>query len=118
MPLSYEAYSEAVLPMVLSHAGHPVVGARFPAYMLTGESEEASWHAVILVRYRSRRDFIAMVTSPEYADIADERRGGLAYAEVTPTKPMFSLATPRLIVFIIMLMAAMLVDILLRRRAY
>jgi uncharacterized protein (DUF1330 family) len=117
VPAAYQAYSEAVISMVLKNAGHPVYLGKFPAYQLVGDSAEANWHSVILVRYRSRRDFISMVTSDAYQDIAEVRAGGIDYAEVTPTLSGLNISTPRLMVFLLLLVPALLVDRVLKRRA-
>ncbi len=115
IPADYQAYSDAVIWMVLGNAGHPVYAGRFPKYLLT-TPDATDWHSVILVRYRSRRDFISMVTSDAYQDIAATRAGGIAYAEVTPTTPEINLTTPRLIVLFLLASIGLVLDLVLRRR--
>ena len=83
---------------------------------MVGADSAKIWDEVILVRYRSRRDFIRMVTSPDYLDIARSRAGGIAYAEVTPTGATINLASPRLIVLLLLLAPCVLLDRLLLRR--
>ncbi len=68
------------------------------------------------MRYRSRRDFISMVTSDAYQEIAKDRAAGIAYAEVTPTTATINLVTPRLLVLILLLVLGVLVDYLLRKK--
>ena len=65
----------------------------------------------------SRRDFISMITSDAYQQIAEDRADGIDYAEVSPTTPTLSLVTPRLAVFFLLASLALLVDIVLRRRS-
>jgi hypothetical protein len=57
-----------------------------------------------------------MVTSDAYQEIARDRAGGIAYAEVTPTTSTLNLATPRLLVLILLMVPGVLVDYLLRRK--
>ena len=115
IPTDYQVYSAAVIWMVLGNAGHPVYVGRFPTYPLTTPNA-TDWHSVILVRYRSRRDFVSMVTSDAYQDIAADRAGGIAYAEVTPTTPEISLSTPRLVVLFLLASVGLVLDLVLRRR--
>jgi uncharacterized protein (DUF1330 family) len=113
-PATYQAYGAGVVPMIIANAGHPVYSGRLPSFTVEGQSD---WDEVILVRYRSRRDFLSMVTSDAYQDIASRHRaGGIAYAEVTPTTATFNLASPRLLVALLLLAPLILVDLLLRRR--
>jgi uncharacterized protein (DUF1330 family) len=113
-PATYQAYGAGVVPMILANAGHPMYSGRFPRFTVEGQSD---WDEVILVRYRSRRDFLSMVTSDAYQDIASRHRaGGIAYAEVSPTTATFNLASPRLLVALLLLAPFILVDLLLRRR--
>ncbi len=115
IPADYQAYSNTVIWMILGNAGHPVYVGRFPKYLLTTPNA-TNWHSVLLVRYRSRRDFISMVTSDAYQDIAAIREGGIAYAEVTPTTPEISLASPRLIVLFLLVSVWFVLDLVFRRR--
>ena len=111
-PEAYQDYGAGVVPMILRNAGHPIYSGVFPAEQLAGE---AYWDEMILVRYRSRRDFIAMVTSDAYLEVARHRAGGMAYAEVSPTSARINLASPRLLVFVLLLVPALLMDYRLRR---
>ena len=116
-PADYQDYGQAVLPLLLSRASHPIYSGEIPGFLLAGEIQSGYWHDVILVRYRSRRDFFNMVTSPEYQAIVGQRAGGIEYAEVTPTRPGLVLTTPRLLVFLLLAIVAFLADRLLSRRS-
>lgn len=115
VPSAYQEYGAEVVPMILSNAGHPVYSGTFFADPPKGDSNEAHWNEVILVRYRSRRDFIRMVTSDDYLEAARHRAGGIAYAEVSPTSARMTLTSPRLIVFLLLLVPALLLDYVLKR---
>ncbi len=115
VPAAYEAYGGAVIGAILKNGGHPIYSGEFPGDLLTGDSADTYWDEIILVRYRSRRDFISMVTSDAYQEIAKDRAAGIAYAEVTPTTATINLVTPRLLVLILLLVLGVLVDYLLRR---
>ncbi|MDP6377341.1 MAG: DUF1330 domain-containing protein [Pseudomonadales bacterium] len=115
VPEAYQKYGQAVIQMILKNAGHPVYSGEVPDYLLAGELENGSWHEIIVVRYRSRRDFVSMVTSDEYLKIARHRAGGIRYAEVTPTRATINLVTPRLAVLTLLALLAWLIDRQIRR---
>jgi len=117
VPAAYQSYGSAVIPMILKNGGHPIFSAEFFATGLIEDAGAAHWDEVILVRYRSRRDFIAMVTSDAYQEIARNRTSGIAHATVFPTTSAFNLAAPRLLVLILLLIPGLLFDYLLRRKA-
>lgn len=116
-PAAYQEYSATVLPMILRNAGHPIYLGQFAVEQPGRASGEGGWDEVILVRYRSRRDFISMVTSDAYLEGAKNRAGGIAYAEVSPTSAIMNLASPRLIVFLLLLAPALFFDYLLKNRS-
>ena len=113
VPAAYESYGQAVIGMILRNAGHPIYSGDIPDYLLSGQRSDI-WHEVILVRYRSRRDFLTMVTSDEFQRLAQVRSGGIDFADVTPTRANTNLTTPRSAVFILLLLIALIVDRMLR----
>ena len=114
-PVVYQNYGQAVIQMILKNAGHPIYSGEIPDYLLGGDAKDASWHEIILMRYRSRRDFVSMVTSDEYLKIAQDRSGGIEYAEVTPTRADFNLTTPRFVVLALLVVIALFIDRQIRR---
>ena len=115
VPIAYQNYGQAVITMILKNAGHPIYSGELSEYLVGGDLKEGNWHEVILVRYRSRRDFIGMVTSDEYLKISKHRAGGIEYAEVTPTSATINLATPRIFVLVLLLFFAWAIDILIKK---
>ena len=115
VPVAYQNYGQAVIQMILKNAGHPIYSGEIPDYLLDGDAKDASWHEIILMRYRSRRDFVSMVTSDEYLKIAQDRSGGIGYAEVTPTRADFNLTTPRFVVLALLVVIALFIDRQIRR---
>ena len=107
VPVAYQNYGQAVIQMILKNAGHPIYSGEIPDYLLGGDAKDASWHEIILMRYRSRRDFVSMVTSDEYLKIAQNRSGGIEYAEVTPTRADVNLTTPRFVVLALLVVIAL-----------
>jgi len=72
----YDEYSRRVLPF-LAKAEAEVVYAGDLATTVIAPEVHGEWDMVLLVRYPSRQGFIAMVTDPEYLEIADLRSRGL-----------------------------------------
>ena len=112
----YQSYGASVIGMILENAGHPIYSGEFFSSQITEASDKADWDEVILVRYRSRRDFLSMVTSDAYQEIARDRTSGIAYARVAPSVSTLNLVTPRLVVLILLLAPGLLFDYLLRRK--
>ena len=117
VPAAYRSYGTSVIGMILKNGGHPIYSGEFLTSRIIDDSDEAYWDEVILVRYRSRRDFIAMVTSDAYQEIARNRTSGIAHATVFPTTSAINLAAPRLLVLILLMIPGLLFDYLLRRKA-
>ena len=115
VPVAYQKYGEAVMPMILKRAGHPIYVGEISDYLVGGDIKEGSWQEIILVRYRSRQDFVNMVTSDEYLIAAKHRYVGIEYAEVIPTNVILNLATPRLFILALLFLIALVTDRLIRR---
>ena len=115
VPVAYQKYGQAVMPMILKRAGHPIYVGEISDYLVGGDLKEGGWHEIILVRYRSRQDFINMITSDEYLIAAKHRYVGIEYAEVIPTNAILSLATPRLFILALLFLIALVADYLIRR---
>jgi len=114
-PVVYQNYGQAFIPIMLKNASHPIYSGEIPDYLLDGDAKDGNWHEIILMRYRSRRDFVSMVTSDEYLKIAQHRSGGIEYAEVTPTRADFNLTTPRFVILALLVLIALATDRLIRR---
>ena len=115
VPVAYQKYGQALMPIILKRAGHPIYAGEMSDYLVGGDIKEGSWHEIILVRYRSRQDFVNMVTSDEYLIAAKHRYVGIEYAEVVPTNVILNLATPRLFILALLFLIALVTDRLIRR---
>ena len=115
VPVAYQKYGQAVMPMILKRAGHPIYVGEISDYLVGGDLKEGGWHEIILVRYRSRQDFINMITSHEYLIAAKHRYVGIEYAEVIPTKVILNLSTPRLFILTLLFLIALVTDRMIRR---
>jgi uncharacterized protein (DUF1330 family) len=71
----YGKYTDQVVKMVEARGGKVIWLGRADQ-MLIGNAEE-DWDSVALVQYPSRKDFVEMVSSPEYESAHEHREGGL-----------------------------------------
>lgn len=116
IPAAYQAYGNSVIGMILSNAGHPIYSGQVAGQFQTDSHANNRWDEIILVRYRSRRDFLSMIASDAFQQAAQIRAGGIAYAEVTPNTSAINLSTPRTIVLFPILILGFLIDRLIRRK--
>ena len=63
---AYQRYSKAISPL-LKGVGGTILWAGNAEGAAYGDLRPKQWQFVVLVRYPSRKAFLAMVTSPEYA---------------------------------------------------
>lgn len=84
----YDEYSQRVLP-ILARLGAEVVYAGECSTTVIAPEVHGEWDLVLLVRYPSRKVFTAMVTDPEYLEIADLRTRGLEDSLLQATRELF-----------------------------
>ena len=101
-------FSRAAIPIWLRHATHPVFAS--------GVSERFSddWDFVTVVRYRSRRDFVAIQTSAEFGSALSYR---LAASEenIRVKLPGVLIPSPILVVGLLVLMVFIVVNLFNRK---
>lgn len=96
-----EKYTQALLPILLRRAGHPVfVGDR--AGLMLGEYGKGI-DRVAVVRYRSLRDLLEMVIDPAMPAAGRHKFAALAHTEVFITRPTLSFVQVRLLVALLLL---------------
>ena len=71
----YGKYSDAAVQMVEARGGKVLWMGRADQ-ILIGDAAE-SWDSVALVQYPSRKDFLEMVSTPEYEKAHEHRESGL-----------------------------------------
>ncbi len=71
----YGKYGDAAVQMVEARGGKVLWMGRADQ-ILIGDPDER-WDAVALVRYPSRKDFVEMVSTPEYEKAHEHRESGL-----------------------------------------
>ena len=114
-----QRYGQMVIPLVFAHGGHPVfVGDR--AGSMLGDYG-ADVDRVAVIRYRSLRDMIEMILTPEMQAGSDDKFLSLDHTEVIIVRPFLSFVQMRLIagaLFVILGLAGIaLIGFVQKRRA-
>ena len=110
----YQVYGRGTLPLLLSRASHPIFSSQGIQILMSPRYEEY-WQEVILVRYRSRRDFISMITSEAYQEVLPHRTTGIKYDEFFPTRAVFNITSLRVVTFFVLVVIYALGTLVMRR---
>jgi hypothetical protein len=111
-----QRYTRTFMPALLARGGHPALAARKIAGYVDAwkVGPDPGWSIIGYMRYRSRRDMMAMATHPAFQGIHDFKILGTAETFSFPTRPMLMLlAPPRLWVALVLLLIAAFVQIAL-----
>jgi len=92
-----EAYNRVILPELFRRAGHPVFMSR-PVARFIEPAGLAPWDFIAIVRYRSMRDMLDMITGPEAENIRHLKEVSVSKTHVFPTHIGFSLLRVRFLV--------------------
>lgn len=89
-PESAEAdqrYGRAVVPLLLARGSYPVAGvARMQTVLDSYGGAVGQFDTVMIVRYRSRRDLLDMISSPEFQSAEPYKWASLANTLVAPSR--------------------------------
>lgn len=83
---AYREYSRRVLPL-LEEAGAAVLYHGEVTGGLVVGTDDVAWDEVLVVRYPTRRAFLAMVSSDRYRDAVGYRTAALADSRLIATRP-------------------------------
>ena len=72
----YNKYGDSVIKMVESLGGKLLWLGKVDQALI-GPIDENDWDAIALVQYPSRKDFLEMVSTPEYEKAHEHRESGL-----------------------------------------
>jgi hypothetical protein len=108
-------YMEHMYVELFKRASHPVFfgGVVASALDLVGIEGAAAWTQVGLVRYRSRRDMLAIATDPRFSDRHVYKIAALDKTIAVPVEPRLYLADLRLLLALLMVAGVALLDILI-----
>ena len=105
-------------PALFSRASHPAFAgsAVFNSMDIVGIEGAEQWTSAALMRYRSRRDLLEIALNPVFAGKHDFKMAALDKTIAYPVEAQLYLSDPRLLLFLILLAAISLLDLLIYRR--
>ena len=106
-------YMSHMIPALLSRACHPVLmgPAVYPAMDLVGIEGAENWDQAALFRYRSRRDFLEIVSNSAFSGKHHFKTAALDKTIAYPIETQLYLSDPRLLLGLILLALTALVDL-------
>ena len=110
-----KTYSLPTGRMLLKRACHPV-GLFLGRVNFIDYEGAPVWDELLLVRYRSRRDFLEIFTSPQTARVIQFKFVLIGQAHSWPTQTKFSLINARLPVVVVLLLVGLFAQLLIRRQ--
>ena len=115
---SMARYMAHMLPAMLKRASHPMLsGATVADAMdLAGIEGAETWSSVGVVRYRSRRDLMAIATDPAFGGEHEFKLAALAKTIAVPVQPDIYLADLRVLLLVVLLAVVGVVNALWRSR--
>jgi hypothetical protein len=114
-----DLYMEHMIPALLSRASHPVVVGKSVADSLDllGIEGAEAWSDGAIMRYRSRRTLVDIISNPEFYARHDFKLAGLEKTIAYPIEPRIYLGDLRLLLGLFMLAVTALLDARLARKA-
>jgi hypothetical protein len=116
-PEAAAAYNRLIIPELLKRGGIPVFLARPFGRFMEPEGLEG-WDQVAIVRYRSFRDLLEMITSERAQEIEELKAGSVSKTHVFPTHVQFSFIWVRFIVAVLLVALGLALHLALRRFAF
>ena len=107
-----DRYMGHMIPAMLSRGSHPVMmgPAAYRSMDVIGVEGVDVWDMGGLVRYRSRRDFLEIVTDPAFSGKHHFKAAALEKTIAFPVEPDFNLGDPRLLIGLLLLSLTALAD--------
>ena len=109
-----ERYAAGILPRLLKRASFPVFLGTPRGLFLQPEGAD-EWDQVVLVRYRSRRDFLSMVAEPGMRELGQHKWASVGKTQVFPVSPVLSFIWVRTAVAVVLAALGAALHLLLRR---
>lgn len=105
-------YMEHMIPELFKRASHPVLmgPAVYTAIDITGIEDADQWTSAALLRYRSRRSFMEIISNPDILGPHDFKLAALDKTIAYPIETSLYLSDPRLLLGLILLALTALID--------
>jgi hypothetical protein len=113
-----DEYMKFMLPELLRRASHPVVMAQAaaPALDIWGIEGASDWTLAGLMRYRSRRDMLAIASNPDFQGPHEYKIAAMHKTLAFPADPWFHLGDPRLLLALVLLILGLANNLAWARR--
>ena len=114
---SMDRYMAHMLPAMLKRASHPMLSGVVvaDAMDLAGIEGAEAWSSVGVVRYRSRRDLMAIATDPAFGGEHDFKLAALAKTIAVPVEPDIYLSDLRVLLLLVLLAVVGVVNAVWKR---
>lgn len=111
-------YMEHMYPALFKRASHPVFSGKAvaDAMDISGIEGANHWDQGALVRYRSRRDIIAIATNPAFNERHEYKMAALTKTVAFPVEPVLNPGDFRIVFGLILFSLFSLLDMLIYRR--
>ena len=108
-------YAGAFMPTILGHAGWLVTGGRAASkdLELWGVQPDTDWAVFGLVRYRSRRDMMEVISKPEFDKIHPFKFAAIEATRAFPVSPAILTLGPKLVAGLFVLISALFAQLIL-----
>ena len=108
---AHTRYMRAWSKVAVPRASHPVYRGNVVG-KVQGALEGRLWDDVALMRYRSRRDLMKIITSDAFMRDAGQKGVAVEYTDAYPATPKFLLGSPRVLAFLVLLVIALALAVL------
>jgi hypothetical protein len=96
--------------VAVPRASHPIYRGSV-AGKIQGLPEGRLWDEVVLMRYRSRRDLLHIVTNETFMREAGQKGVAVEYTDAYPATPKQLLGSPRVLVFLVLALLAGIIEL-------
>lgn len=107
---AHKRYMRAWSKVAVPRASHPIYRGKV-AGKVQGNLEDRLWDDVALMRYRSRRDLMKIVTDEAFMREAGQKGVAVEYTDAYPATPVILLGSPRVLVFFVLLVIALVLAV-------
>lgn len=103
---AHKRYMRAWSKVAVPRASHPIYRGRI-AGKVQGALQDHQWDDAALMRYRSRRDLMEIITNEGFARDVGQKGVAVEYTDAYPATPKILLGSPRVLAFLVLLAIAL-----------
>jgi hypothetical protein len=103
---AHRRYMRAWSKVAVPRGSHPIYRGKV-AGKIQGALQETLWNDVAIMRYRSRRDFMKIVTDEGFVREVGQKGVAVEYTDAYPATPRLLVGSPRVLAFLIIAVVAL-----------